>query len=46
MARFVREFNTESRAISFAKTVGGIVNARYDWDNTTNRIIKYWVVRY
>jgi len=46
MAKFIREFNVEARANAFARKVKGVVCARYDWDNWTNRMIKVWIVRY
>lgn len=43
---FIRHFQLESAAITFAKAVSGFVVAKYDWDNFANKMIKYWVVRY
>lgn len=43
---FIRHFELESAAITFAKAVSGFVVAKYDWDALANKMIKYWVVRY
>lgn len=43
---FIRHFELESTAIAFAKAVSGFVVAKYDWDHLTNKMIKYWAVRY
>lgn len=43
---FVKEFTTLAAAENFIKIKGGTITIRYDYDNITHSILKFYRVRY
>lgn len=43
---FIKEFTTLAAAEKFARTKGGAITIRYDYDSITHSILKFYRVRY